>query len=326
MFSLVFGSFALVCLTAHSTTPEEQTAIASIAGVYEAAVGGETYATSGGMRVVINRLGRGTVSIRLGGEKACVVFYGLPDFLWDGSPIPIIFIPTPGADMSGDLKIIPGGDSTKIEGTVTDDGHTLPVLLTKTATTATAGQWTFIAKDATNLAPVGSGAARINARGHAAGLFQLAGHKRVAFRGQMNESGTVPVSIAFGKDRGSLVGDVKFPSGSVTLYDLTGNHTLALTGTAYDAKSAALGPVPGTLNLFPDINSFSVGSIHYAPPGTFFGGLLGADKLKLTLNRPWGTVSGSSLAARFSGVVNQADRELTALDEGRRVITGSLPK
>lgn len=289
---------------------DSQNALASFAGEYTAVVDGGTDATSGVVRVVLGKLGRGTLSVRFGRERQSAVQV-ISDAL--GA---IRFISNPGGNISGELHVVTSGDRSSLFGTVTEDGPTL--LLTKASGSVAPRQETFLlGSDA------GTGAVRMDGRGRMLGVFQLAGRLPAIFTGHLDDTGMVAVFARLPHGAGSLVGNVDFGGGSIMLHDAAGDRLLSITGARFDPRQPALGDALASVAFYQSSAS-PRGSILYRPPGAFFGGQLDGTRLALAVTRGWGTVRGIHGGKRLRGVVNQAAQSIAGIDDDGLPFIGIL--
>jgi len=158
-----FGTSFATTFTATSVPPLS-------AGEYDAILQGGSFESTGYVRLKVDSSGRGSVSVRLGNEANCVVLIGIDELT--GTVIPVR---QPGVDMKIDLRVIKREDgSTGVDGTIVDDGNTIHVTLTKTASPEAVkplqGRYTFLIETlepgtTTPTSVVGVGKVRVSPRG-----------------------------------------------------------------------------------------------------------------------------------------------------------------
>ncbi len=225
-FKVVF-SLALLCLAAAlcpAPARGEAAAPYDLRGVWTGLLQGGSYETTGYARVVLNRNGRGSASVKIGDEPNCVV-----GMWWqpDGS-----FIRTGGdPDMGINLRVIAlPGNLLVIKGTVTDDGHTMDVELVKAAPTPPEeihDRYTVAIANTTGgtSLPTGvaaAGALHVLRNGYAIFIARLSNGSIAAHGAVLDGSGRFPL-LARTTGGGILSGLVEFAN------DTTSDCTAALT-------------------------------------------------------------------------------------------------
>ncbi|MDB6153679.1 MAG: transporter, partial [Chthoniobacteraceae bacterium] len=269
-------------------------AFAEVKGTYFSLIDGDRFENSGSVRITVGANLKGTISVKLGDEKACVA-----GFEWRDGGLAIIQQEDP--DMTIHLIPVQQPDGTLvISGTVTDDGTVLPVTAARLVTAAAApGAYTF-ALALENGADAGFGTLQLDAKGRVRLAGTLSTGENFSAGGQLNEKGKYDVA-------GTLKG--KTLSGSIG-FSGTGNadisatlhcrkpargvvaessQTIMLTGAAYsplyNAQSVKLTIEP--VGLPPILHNASL-----TARGTYTITDQGADLVSLALARTNGLLTG----------------------------------
>jgi hypothetical protein len=343
--SLTVLLLLFACLRYHAPATEAKTAFASFAGVYSGAVygggvGGGSWETTGSLRLVASKLGKGTASLKVG--DAAAITAAVSESLAGDGTVSVQLIPKAEVDLTAGLRFIKEKGISKLVGTITTNGTTIPISFQKLVTKAKPQGWTFCMLGPDGTSKVGVGAARIERSGRVIGVARMIGLGQKPFATTVLENGAVPLSVSFHDLSDStatrLVGDVKFPNGPATL--LTGTAAVAVTiaGSPYRHDAPVLGRKSGDIafeqvwvNTASGSRSYS-GGVTYRAPDTFVRGycegylsseiVRDGEYVPFSVNRKLGVITGGG--GFMGGVVDQPNRSVTVLGLTGPVLTGVL--
>ncbi|MDB6175373.1 MAG: flu [Chthoniobacteraceae bacterium] len=266
----------------------------TVKGTYFSLIDGDRFENSGSVRITVGANLKGTISVKLGDEKACVA-----GFEWRDGGLAIIRQADP--DMTIHLMPVQQPDGTLvISGTVTDEGTVLPVTAARLVTAAAApGAYTF-ALALENGADAGFGTLQLDAKGRVRLAGTLSTGENFSAGGQLNEQGKYEVVGALKGE--TLSGSIEFSGTgnadiSATLHRrkpargvvAESSQTIVLTGAAYsqlyNAQSVKLTIEP--VGLPPILHNASL-----TARGTYTITDQGADLVSLALIRTNGLLTG----------------------------------
>lgn len=335
---MVRGAFPpLVAVSALLTTPcpalspVEKAAFASFAGVYSGAINGGSPESSGTIRIAVNGLGRGTATLKLNGAPQITAT--VSEVRKADGAVSVQLVPKAGVNLTADLALTKMDGISSVNGTVTVNGRTSPVSMSKLVTKAIPQGWTFQLVNGGGA--IGIGAVRIERNARVTGRVQLAEMPGATFTTTLKENGKVPVNLAFGSaaSGAKLSGDLSFPTGTLSAEDRSTGATSTITvrGSRYNPLAPALGRRSGSITLQgTDVSGYVV----YQAPAKFLNaGFWGFEEgnsaqPRLSLNSALGTISISALnwqPETSLGVVDQSAGTVSFVTSFSSVMTGSLP-
>ncbi len=215
-------------------------------GHYFGIVHGDSLDSSGTVRAVLNRFGRGSVSVKLGDEKPCVAQVG-PGPILGGGPVFIVISIGPNPPMQIQLSTItlPHG-GVGLTGTIFEDGVETTVTLARAASpqeaASLAGQYTVILDQASagpafSADVAGIGTLRVTRKGRLDFQGYLSDGTLVTQTSRINSDGAWPLFIK--KKNGMILsGDVLFADESQT--DLAGSVHLQTPAAGDDSVDTPL--------------------------------------------------------------------------------------
>jgi autotransporter-associated beta strand protein len=299
--------FLLAIFFANVSSSFAQADLASLRGNYFALIQGDSYDTSGYLKMTVTAKGIATCQIKLGNGKKCALTIGVgPGQGGQGGPIwsPITIIRIGDPDMSLDGHfIITSSQPPQFTGTVGDEGVTVPVTVVQQKDAADlAGSYTLLLSDTqSELEAVGT--LKISAKGAARVALKLRDGKSLAVGANLSGDGTLPLLIQ-DNAKWTLSGNATFANESDS--DLSATIVLqqpdlpavqyTLIGSAYAKKTPVLDAVNAKDNV---TLSLAVPGIEL--PVSTLGALAGSNKFTFNGN---GLFRADASLVASNGVVN----------------------